>query len=537
MSTLIEQMADFTVGLSWRDVPERVLRKARWQQLSALGAVHASARHQLGQHALRAVERLAGEGTASLLPSGRKVDVMSAVYAASALSLALDYDDYLLFGHSGHSAVCVSLLVGQHVGASLRDVLLAQIAANEIAGRIGAAVVLGPHNGQAWSFIHLAAAAASTARLLGLSARQTAHAVAIAMYQPNYVLWPGFMGPESKVTTAATPAVAGVRAAFLAAQGATGALDILECRGGFLDRFSYCPLPRFLTGYGRAWTTDTLAFKPVPGCAYVDATVDAMLDLRQTLERQAPDRLRQGVDIDVAATLLTVEMDALARAGGSFDPLAPVSINFSIAGNVAIAWHAGSIGPDQLAPAWLRQHADALLPTASSVRLRHDPAMTTRLLVAIEEAICLRAALGGIPARKLSRALLRMLRARPQKHGTGRAPAREWVEALRLVAASLPRRQPAIPFDLGDYDLSALRMPFSARVVVRWRDGSSHTREQVIPRGAPGRPDRETQQLVIDKCLRECTPLLGAAGAASVVDTASDPRASAADLLRAACAG
>ena len=69
---------------------------------------------------------------------------------------------------------------------------------------------------------------------LGLDAERTAHALAIALYQPPYGLWPGFMGPQTKLLTAAEPAAAGARAALLAAEGVTGALDVIEHPRGLL---------------------------------------------------------------------------------------------------------------------------------------------------------------------------------------------------------------------------------------------------------------------------------------------------------------
>src|SRR3954453_19695056 len=58
-------------------------------------------------------------------------------------------------GHTGHSAVWAS----QAEDASEDEVLRAQIAANEVSGRLGAALFLRPHNGQFWSTLHCPGAA------------------------------------------------------------------------------------------------------------------------------------------------------------------------------------------------------------------------------------------------------------------------------------------------------------------------------------------------------------------------------------------
>src|SRR5205085_1593292 len=111
--------------------------------------------------------------------------------------------------------------------------LEAVVVANEVAGRLGASCFLGPVNGQMVTHIHLVGAAAGVARLLGLDAEQTTHAMAISLAQPTFALQPGFMVPTSKLLAAATPTAIGVRAAYFARAGMTGAADILEDKRGF----------------------------------------------------------------------------------------------------------------------------------------------------------------------------------------------------------------------------------------------------------------------------------------------------------------
>src|SRR5919199_1508634 len=76
-----------------------------------------------------------------------------------------------------------------------------------------AALLLGPHNGQFWSSIHCASAAVAAGVGIGLDGERLGHTLAISLYQPPYGLWPGFMGPATKLATAAEPAVLGARAA------------------------------------------------------------------------------------------------------------------------------------------------------------------------------------------------------------------------------------------------------------------------------------------------------------------------------------
>lgn len=516
--TIITNLADWVSGLEYDHLPERVREKARLQLLSVLGAIHASARHEIGRKVLAAAGAWAGDGPCTIIPTGRKADLLSAVWANAALSVALDYDDYLLFGHTGHSAVAVSLAMAEREQKSLPLMLTAMVAANEIEGRLGAAVSLGPHNGQAWSHIHLAGAAAAAAKVLGLSAEATAHALAISLYQPTYCLMPGFMGPDSKATTAATPAVTGVQAALLAAAGATGPLDVIEHPQGYLARLSYVPQPWLISGLGRAWVTDTLAYKIYPGCAYIDTAVDATLALRAEFEQETgrPLAADDVAEVLVEATLLTVEMDHLSRTGGTFDPLNPVSLNFSIPGNIALALLKGRLTADDLRSSEIVAVKDSMLALAARVTLKHDWGLTVRFLEALDKTL----GLDELAARLSLRDAIKIRQRAQDQYGSAMGFT---LADLRQAWASAPGARARVwsgvkkrlgrrggrAFDLGSCRLENFTMPFAARVTLITRGGRKLTQTQEIPLAGPGRPADETRELVGDKYRREAEAGLG----------------------------
>src|SRR5439155_538592 len=191
------------------------------------------------------------------------------------------------------------------------------------------------------SHVHVAGAALAAGRLLGLDASRMTHALAIALYQAPRATVPGFMAPDSKLLTAAEPTVTGLRAARLAAAGVTGPLDALEHREGFLAAFADAPLPGMLGGLGTGWATRTLCVKPYPGCAYLDTTVDALLEL-------GPPPAEDVREVVVEASLLTHEMDRMSRPYASVSGAGvptPVTINFSVPWNVAVTLVAGELAP------------------------------------------------------------------------------------------------------------------------------------------------------------------------------------------------
>lgn len=504
-TTVCERLAEWICGLRYEDIPERVLQKARYQILNVMAGLHAGVDGEGAVAVARAVKRWRKPGACTVIPGGEQLALHEAVLVNSAASMALDYDDYLYMGHTGHSAVLGSWAVCEEEQLDTGALLVAQVIANEIGGRIGASAVLGPQNGQAWSFIHAAAGAALTAKLYRLDPARTAHALAIAMYQPPFTLWPGFMGGESKVLTAATPTVTGIQAAQLAREGLTGALDVFEhARDGFWASFTFVPLPHMLTGLGSAWVTDTLAYKRYPGCAYIDTTLDAtfaaLAEYRRTRGRAlAPAEVRR---IEVTANLLTVEMDNLAA--GHADParLAQVNVNFSIPFNVAIAVLAGKHGAAQLRQAALDAQERELRELAARVTLRHDWDMSFRVAAAFDRVLGRSSALAALSPGDVIKVLRgyvgRMGGAKKNSLDLGALVTGRGAALLGRVARGLAGRGrdggdngggDTAPRDLSGVDFSRFAMTFPARVVLETTDGGRFEASQDVPFGAPGQRD------------------------------------------------
>ena len=487
--TTVHELAAWGTGLTAGGVPARILSRARAQRSSVLAAMAASVDDDAARRVLAAVDRWAPEGPAPLAGTGRRVTVEDALYGAAALSVALDFDDYLCFAHTGHSAVLVPLLLAAETGAAEEDQLMAQLAASEIEARLGGACLIGPQNGQLWSFVHAAGAAVAAGRLLGLDADRIAHALAIALYQPPRATVPGFMAPDSKLLTAAEPAVAGLRAARLATAGVTGPMDILDSNEGFFSAFSYAPLRGMLGGLDRAWATDTLCIKPYPGCAYVDTLVDALLEL-------GPLPAAEVTSVVVEASALTCQMDSLsARYAGLDRPPTPVTVTFSVPWNVAITLVAGELSPRHLRPAWLSAHHQELAGLAARVTLRHDWSLTRQAAVQFGRLL---------PPAALARdaGMWRLL------HGLGSVRKDHPSLVTRpgdlrgIAALARAERGRSVRSGGSFWDPAATEgfaMTFPARTTVKLRDGRELVAEASVPRGGAGHPSVTPERAAEDK--------------------------------------
>jgi hypothetical protein len=335
---------------------------------------------------------------------------------------------------------------------------------------------------------------------MALDARRTAQALAIALYQPPYGMWPGFMGPQTKLLTAAEPAAAGARAALLAADGVGGALDVIEHPRGVLANLSFAPRPAMFRGLGEVWLTDTLAFKRLPGCAYLQSIGEAGCTAGVDAAAIA--------EVEIDAGWLTCEMESL----GAGPDLSPVRVNFSARLSTAIALIAGRLTPAELDRAWLADNEPRIRELAGRVRLRHDPALTAQTLLGMLDA-------GASPDDVGLRELLRIRRRLGDVNMDEANPGPALLRAFfadsglrRRLGNSLRARLSgrAAAGGVDEIDVAALRMTFPSRMRIRLRDGSTQVVEGTEP-GSCGRPLDEQRAVVSEKL---ATAGLAAPGAA-----------------------
>jgi 2-methylcitrate dehydratase PrpD len=469
--THLEKLGRWVAGVTWESLPEPTRRAARMQLLNMVAAAHASAAESAPLVA--ALGTFAAAGRATVVATGQKLGPADAALANAAFSMAQDFDDIVWMGHTCHSAVWAPLAVAEHERASTRDLVTAIVVANEIGGRIGASSFLGPLNGQMWTFIHLAGAAAATARLLGLDGERTMHALAIALAQPNFALQPGFMEPTSKLLAAATPTATGIQAGYFARAGMTGAPALLEDGRGFWRRFAFVPLPFMLDGLGDFWATQTLTVKTFPGCHYFQTACSAVEEIVRAEGPLDEARVRS---VRVDTTKLGLEVTRFAAQYAAPDGVTPVNVNFDLATTLAILLHAGRLGPDEVQPAWLTEHAEAIRRWRARIQVRHDPALTARVVACAREVAGGRAALSQLgPA-----ALLTLARRYRDEYRSTLVTPEELGGWLMLGARSLLGwRAPS--------DTPGLAFP--NRVTVELADGRSASAEVDVPVGSFARPE------------------------------------------------
>lgn len=238
--TMAERMARFATSASWEEL-SRDARSAISRLLidsigCASGALGAAPMRSLRDHVID----FGGDPISSMIGGGKTAPDRAAL-VDGALIRYLDFNDsYLAPGETCHPSDCLGALLaaGDYANASGRDLAAAMAVSYQIQCRLSD---LAPVRERGFDHTtHLAySVAAAVSRLLGLSAAETANAIAIA----------GAAGVNLRVTrtgalsnwkgmAAPNASAAALHATFLAARGLTGPPEVFEGNKGFMHSAS-----------------------------------------------------------------------------------------------------------------------------------------------------------------------------------------------------------------------------------------------------------------------------------------------------------
>ena len=284
-STPSATLAAFAADLRFEQIPAPVLRRAEDLLLDWLGSSLAGRNSRAVQSIAKFAATmgpvdLQGPGSAEILISRRRSTPLFAAMVNAAASHVAEQDDV----HNGsvfHPAAVVfppALAVAQAIGASGRELLTAAVAGYEVGIRIGE--FLGRSHYRVFHTTGTAgtvAAAAAVGHLLKLDAQTMLHAFGSAGTQAAG-LWEFLRdAADSKQLHTANAAANGLSAAYLAADGFTGARRILEGPQGMAAGMSSDADPSRLTDrLGQRWALAETSFKFHASCRHTHPAADAL---------------------------------------------------------------------------------------------------------------------------------------------------------------------------------------------------------------------------------------------------------------------
>jgi len=229
------QIAEWIAGFDASEIREEALARAKHAVLDWTGVAIAGAREPLVDILVADALDNGETGECALLGRAETVAPASAALINGAASHALDFDDVnrQLHGHPSVAVLPAVLTLAEQHRASGRELLDAFIVGYQVACTVGEMIepdhyLAGWHStGTAGTF----GAAAGAARLLGLDARQCAHALGLAATQAAGLK--AMFGTMAKPLHAGKAAINGLLAARWAARGFTSNPDAIEAHQGF----------------------------------------------------------------------------------------------------------------------------------------------------------------------------------------------------------------------------------------------------------------------------------------------------------------
>lgn len=335
-TAVIEFVHDTTIA----DLPESVISFGQRCLLDLLGVaaagrltelsgiVHAHARRHFG----------AGDLAAPMLFDGRAVSPAGAALAGGMTIDAIDAHDghNLTKGHTGcHQLPALLALTTAEQLDDPAEFLASLVVGYEFATRAGIALhatALDYHTSGAWGAV---GAAALGARVLGLDHQATFEAMGIGEYHgPRSQMMRVIDHPTMLKDGSGWGAMAGVSAAYLAADGFTGAPAVS------INDPAVADLWRDL---GSNWIIADQYFKPYPVCRWAQPAVEAALELRRTYQINADDVT--GIEVTTFH-----EAARLTTAAPTTTEHAQYSLPFPVAAAIA----RGRLGATEVTSAALR---------------------------------------------------------------------------------------------------------------------------------------------------------------------------------------
>jgi len=286
------QVAEFVKRTTYADIPAAVREKIQLHILDALGLGLASLAYPYAEAAVAGVASL-GSGECSVIGSKQRFDARDAAFANGVLIHGLDFDDThpASIIHPTCTSLPCALALAELANASGAELIEAFLVGAELAIRFGLVVDGGFHHVgyHATGLVSHYAAAATSAKLLGLDTEQTVSALGITGSTASGIQVFLEEGAWTKRMHPGWGAVAGIVAARIAQHGFRGPSRPLEGKFGLLEthlqeHVDKADMRALTHDLGSTWHFSETALKPYPVCHFIHGCADAAIDLHNLIK-------------------------------------------------------------------------------------------------------------------------------------------------------------------------------------------------------------------------------------------------------------
>ncbi|MCH2518123.1 MAG: MmgE/PrpD family protein [Dehalococcoidia bacterium] len=334
-----DTIAKWIVNTTYEDIPPDAIRVANESCFDVIGVILAGSAQPVGEIIKKYVADQGAAPQATVLSSGSQSSVANAALANGTMGHALDYDDFGGFGHPTVAIFPALLAIGEHSGATGRDLLEAYVIGCEVGLALQHATKYkqmdkGFHS---TAVIGRLACTAACAKLMKLDHGQTVMALGMAGSMASGLIHN--FGTMTKPLHAGLTCRDGVTAAQLAQRGLTAGEQIIEHPFGFATTVlgeGIYDLDEMAENLGKPYRVqDALMIKKYPCCGGNHAMLDSLFSLMRDNDFTYEDVASAEVDQSYYSVVMLYQ-----------DPDDELKGKFSAKFNVAAALVDGEIAID-----------------------------------------------------------------------------------------------------------------------------------------------------------------------------------------------
>ena len=296
MTDLTKIFSNFVSQATLQNFNDEMIFFSKMSMIDWCGVAYAAKEEPVSKIVTKLIEEEQTKGHSKLISNGKEVSAKSAAFVNGTIGHALDYDDthFLFTGHPTASAFPTALALGEELGSSIDEIMLAYMCGVEISTRLGH--ILGySHYNKGFHQTATSGAFGATlvaSKLLKLNAQQIENALGIVSTRASGLK--SQFGTMGKPFHAGIAASNGIEAAKLSKLGFVSCENGIECNQGFLKTHAWDEtMPEAaINGLGQDFLFPEIKYKFHACCHGLHAFLEALDELK-TKNNFNPDSIEK----------------------------------------------------------------------------------------------------------------------------------------------------------------------------------------------------------------------------------------------------
>ena len=296
MTDLTKIFSNFVSQAALQNFNDEMIFFSKMSMIDWCGVAYAAKEEPVSKIVTKLIDEEQTKGLSRLISNGKEVSAKSAAFVNGTIGHALDYDDthFLFTGHPTASAFPTALALGEELGSSIDEIMLAYMCGVEISTRLGH--ILGySHYNKGFHQTATSGAFGATlvaSKLLKLDAKQIENALGIVSTRASGLK--SQFGTMGKPFHAGIAASNGIEAAKLSKLGFVSCENGIECDQGFLKTHAWDEtMPEAaINGLGQDFLFPEIKYKFHACCHGLHAFLEALDELK-TKNNFNPDSIEK----------------------------------------------------------------------------------------------------------------------------------------------------------------------------------------------------------------------------------------------------